>query len=156
MSIQSTVFWSRYRLIPCIVGKVKTKDHKRWIDKQIPRENILQTQRSFHGVDFPGDKDVLLGWGWAICNHKGNVLLRSVLAESSQLFDSGKYGEKPHIVTLLITIKKQCGKFLKRQPDWWWIEAEGALAEDKVSHAFRSVRVKLKTHSNTTRGVVKN
>ncbi|KAL3923397.1 MAG: hypothetical protein SGILL_001678 [Bacillariaceae sp.] len=143
-------------------GKVKLKDHHKFIAKQRVREEALQIRGSFSGVDLPGDKDILLGRGKAIYNHKGNVWMRHLVAENYDLFDDAKYGEKAEITSQLVAIMKdKGGHFLKLMPDGWWVDADDKLAEDKVSHAFRTARMEknsslqAKIASKTATGAIK-
>ena len=125
-------------------GKLKTKDHHKWIAKQRVREEFLRVEGQFYGVDLPGERDVLLGRGKAIYSHKGNAWMRHLVTEYYNHFDDAKYGEKFQITTLLVnTIKLKGGRFLKQSRDGWWEQADDKLAEDKVSHAFRTARMEM-------------
>ena len=125
-------------------GRVKTKDHHKWIAKQRVREDSLRLEGVFCGVDLPGERDVLLGRGKAIYSHKGNVWMRHLVADYFKNFDDAKYGEKFQITTLLVnTIKQKGGRFLKLGKDGWWEPTDDKLAEDKISHAFRTARMEM-------------
>ena len=125
--------------------------------KQRVREDSLLTEGFFSGVDLPGDRDVLLGRGKAIYSHKGNVWMRHLVAEYYDHFDDARYGEKFQITVMLVnTIKQKGGRFLKLRKDGWWEETDDKLAEDKVSHAFRTARMEMGASQHSNAATTKN
>jgi hypothetical protein len=68
--------------------------------------------------------------------------MRYLVLEYISSYAAAKYRDKQQMTSRLIAdIKLKGGQFLKLHADGWWIEAEDSLAEDKVSQAFRTVRM---------------
>mmetsp|Transcript_11603 Transcript_11603/g.18616 ORF Transcript_11603/g.18616 Transcript_11603/m.18616 type:complete len:92 (+) Transcript_11603:411-686(+) len=72
--------------------------------------------------------------------------MRSLVEEYFESYKEAQHGSKSQMAIKVVSvIKESGGRFLKPGPDGWWIEAEDKLAEEKVSHAFRTLKLETKT-----------
>mmetsp|Transcript_12834 Transcript_12834/g.31134 ORF Transcript_12834/g.31134 Transcript_12834/m.31134 type:complete len:302 (-) Transcript_12834:829-1734(-) len=123
--------------------KVKATAHNKWIARQSVREQHIRLSNViFAGIDLPTNNDCLLGRGRDRYRHRGNHLLRYHVESFLSKYESAAYGDKLSITSVIVRIvKENGGRFLQAEKDGWWVEVDDSAAQDKVSHAFRTLRI---------------
>jgi len=138
-------------------GKLKTKQHLKWLELRRLKEESLK----HHGHEFdriiecPKQTDVLFGRGRPIMRHPGNAILRSVVQLKLEEYSGAKSKKQTTDVTWEVVriLKNQFGaRFLKEENiennGLGWIEVSNEIARQKVRIAFRDLRTKiLKTNA---------
>ena len=129
--------------------KVKVTAHNQWITRQGVREQrISLSNGAFAGIDLPTNNDCLLGRGRGRYGHRGNQLLRCQVESFLSKYESAAYGDKISIASAIVQIMKSTGgRFLQVGKDGWWVEADDDAAQDRVLHAFRTIRKAENTNS---------
>jgi hypothetical protein len=95
----------------------------------------------FDGIDLPHLHDVLLGRGKTVQEHSGNVILRRLIADNMHEYRTVPKKEKSHVTwKVMQAVKMLGGRFLKRQPNGWWVEVSDEIARDKISMTYRTSR----------------
>lgn len=93
----------------------------------------------------PGPSDVILGRGRKANNHPGNIRLRTMVEELSDVYKTSSKKEKTEITQRMVNSIQTNGRFLKESEMIGWVEVPDEVARIKVSHAFRdSYKVKRK------------
>jgi hypothetical protein len=122
-------------------GALKAANQMKWIAKRKIKESKLKRSEEFHGIDLPGTNDILVGRGKPIGGHLGNVQLRRLVDHYLDEYEHATKQEKTLIATRIVNeTKKYPTRFLKRNPDGWWVEVPDEVARTKVSTCFRSAR----------------
>jgi hypothetical protein len=122
-------------------GEVKLACHIKWIGKRRAKDARLKQDVVFGGIDLPGHNDVLLGRGKPFNEHSGNVRLRRLVDLHKEEYKMARVGEKHTITRKIVeSVKSNSGRFLKRDPDGWWVLVSDDEATEKVSHNFRTAR----------------
>eukprot|EP00529_Nitzschia_sp_RCC80_P023655 CAMPEP_0113446548 /NCGR_PEP_ID=MMETSP0014_2-20120614/3767_1 /TAXON_ID=2857 /ORGANISM="Nitzschia sp." /LENGTH=468 /DNA_ID=CAMNT_0000337651 /DNA_START=79 /DNA_END=1482 /DNA_ORIENTATION=+ /assembly_acc=CAM_ASM_000159 len=121
--------------------KVKATAHNKWIARQSVREQHIRLSNViFAGIDLPTNNDCLLGRGRDRYRHRGNHLLRYHVESFLSKYESAAYGDKLSIASVIVRIvKENGGRFLQAEKHGWWVEVDDAAAQDKVTHAFRTL-----------------
>ena len=120
-------------------GELKTAVHLKWLARRTVKETALQSGRTFEGIDLPRNGDVLLGRGKSIQDHGGNVELRSLIADYMPEYRNAAKKEKTSVAWKVMMLAKKRGmRFLKRQPDGWWMEIADETAREKISMTYRT------------------
>mmetsp|Transcript_14270 Transcript_14270/g.34651 ORF Transcript_14270/g.34651 Transcript_14270/m.34651 type:complete len:319 (-) Transcript_14270:82-1038(-) len=89
----------------------------------------------------PSPNDVLLGRGWRVQNHEGNVRFRNFLEGHCDAYDASPRLQKRLMVGNLVRLIQGKGvRFLKQVPSGEWIDSTHDDAENKVSQLFRTIR----------------
>eukprot|EP00533_Pseudo-nitzschia_delicatissima_P005060 CAMPEP_0116101906 /NCGR_PEP_ID=MMETSP0327-20121206/13060_1 /TAXON_ID=44447 /ORGANISM="Pseudo-nitzschia delicatissima, Strain B596" /LENGTH=735 /DNA_ID=CAMNT_0003593899 /DNA_START=263 /DNA_END=2470 /DNA_ORIENTATION=- len=124
-------------------GETKTKQHLKWLDLKLQKENALKENKPFNKIECPMMKDVLFGRGWPIMKHPGNVTLRNIIDSKVEEYQNEKTKRgKTLIAYSVVCMVKQNGvggRFLK-EDSGWWVEVSNDMARQKVSIAFRDAR----------------
>jgi hypothetical protein len=118
------------------------------------RRDYEQSQNAVSrtAIVVPGSFDVLLGRGHAIQNNEGNVLYRKVISETMDEYTEGRKLEKTALTkTIVERIHSSTGRFLEKDGNDCWVEADETTARKKVSHSFRTLR-RLDMRTSETRG----
>ena len=135
-------------------GKVKTKQHLKWMDLKLQQEKMLKENKAFNKIECPMIKDVLFGRGWPIMKHPGNVMLRNIIDSKLEEYQNEKTKRGKTLiaysVVCMVKQKGNGGRFLK-EDFGWWVEVSNDMARQKVSIAFRDAR-KLKSNQNCGNG----
>jgi hypothetical protein len=145
-------------------GKLKTKQHSKWLELCRLKEDSLK----HHGHEFdkiiecPNQADVLFGRGRPIMRHPGNAVLRNVVQLKLEEYSSAKSKKQTTDVTweVVRTLKGKYGaRFLKEEninnDGLGWIEVSNETARQKVRIAFRDLRTKImKTSAAEMNGVI--
>ncbi|CAJ1968355.1 unnamed protein product [Cylindrotheca closterium] len=93
----------------------------------------------------PGPSDVILGRGRKANNHTGNIRLRTMVEELSDVYKTSSKKQKTEITQRVVDSIHINGRFLKESEMIGWVEVPDEVARIKVSHAFRdSYKVKRK------------
>ena len=122
-------------------GELKTAAHLRWLARRVVIETALQSTGRFEGIDLPCSRDVLLGRGKTIQDHSGNVMLRDLIAEYMPEYRSTAKKEKGNVAWKVVrATKMQGGRFLKREPNGWWVEVPDEIARNKIAMTYRTSR----------------
>jgi len=135
-------------------GKVKTKQHRKWLDLMLQKEMVWKEKKTFNKIECPMINDVLFGRGWPIMKHPGNGVLRHIINSKLEeyLNEKTKRGKTLIAYSVVFMVKQQedGGRFLK-EDSGWWVEVSNEMARHKVSIAFRDAR-KLKSNANHSSG----
>jgi hypothetical protein len=132
-------------------GEISVNSLKRWIKLRLVVEGgSTDGSISVHSnVSDPTECDVILGRGKVIQNHAGNIQLRKLIDSNRPSYECAKLSEKTSIADQLVRhIKSLSGRFLKKGGDDGWIEVADVIAREKISHAFRDHRRKVKQQEN--------
>ena len=122
-------------------GNLKTTVHSKWLARRVVKETALQSVGTFEGIDLPRTYDVLLGRGKTLQDHSGNVILRRLITEYMPEYRNVPKREKGNVAwKVVIAIKELGGRFLKREPDGWWVEVSDEVAREKISMTYRTSR----------------
>jgi hypothetical protein len=128
-------------------GEVKRTNILKWLAKRQRKEQLLLKNPSngFNHVDMPGRNDILVGKGKPFQRHVGNVWLRTIVESYMDEYIALAKGGK-HIVIrkVLDAVRKDRGRFLKKERDDWWTEVSEADALDKITKLFWSVKARWK------------
>jgi hypothetical protein len=103
------------------------------------------TGHTFNGTDCPELASILLGRGKPIMRHPGNFLLRDLIEQRLEEYESASKQGKTQITWELMNHLKSVVKirFLKQDKTskgGWWVEATDEEARQKVSVGFRDIR----------------
>jgi hypothetical protein len=138
--------------------KLKTGNHKKWIQRRIVKEQELRRVGVFSGIDLPSRNDVLDGHGIPIQNHPGNQRLKELCEISINEYNKAdrhsKFVAAVRIVQEILHPSDLLGgignggvrgRFLKRQDcnsksGWWVEETDEEVLIAKVRNKFRTVR----------------
>lgn len=135
-------------------GKVKTKQHHKWLDLKLQKEKALKENKIFNKIECPMIRDVLFGRGWPIMKHPGNVMLRNIIDSKLEEYQNEKTKRGKTLiaysVVCMVKQKGRGGRFLK-EDSGWWVEVSNDMARQKVSIAFRDAR-KLKSNQSGGNG----
>lgn len=147
-------------------GKLKTKQHLKWLELRRLKEDSLKNHgRQFDRIiECPNQSDVLFGRGRPIMRHPGNAVLRSVVQLKLEEYASAKSKKQTTDVTweVVRTLKGKFGaRFLKEEnienSGLGWIEVSNETARQKVRIAFRDLRTKImKTNAAEIEGMSTN
>jgi hypothetical protein len=122
-------------------GYVKNLAHGKWLARRMDKETALQAVGKFEGIDLPRTCDVLLGRGKIVQEHSGNVMLRRLIADYMPEYRNVPKKEKSHVAwKVMQAVKMLGGRFLKRQPNGWWVEVSDEVAKEKISMTYRTSR----------------
>jgi len=153
-ALQSFGILSEQIPINTTTGKIKTKQHLKWLESKLQKEEALKENKPFNKIGCPMMKDVLFGRGWPIMKHPGNVMLRNIIDSKLEEYQNEKSKRgKTLIAQAIVCMVKQKeigGRFLKEDSDWW-VEVSNDMARQKVSIAFRDAR-KLKMNNSRSNG----
>jgi hypothetical protein len=109
-------------------------------------------------VDCPRRQDCLLGKGRLIMKHPGNVDMRHFLEARLDRWESAGIKEKAGVSWEVVhEVKQNGGRFLKEDPNGWYVEVDDEVARQKVSIGFRDLvkrtrmRQEIESHRRTQR-----
>jgi len=124
-------------------GKVKVKQHLRWMDLMVQREEALKGNEKFEKIECAGINDVLFGRGWPIMKHLGNVHFRGMIQTHLERYknETSKRAKTLVAQSIVTMVKANGGRFLK-EDSGWWVEVTDNMARQKVTVAFRDARKK--------------
>lgn len=132
-------------------GKLKTKQHAKWLEfRRLKEECLKQHGHKFDRIiECPKHTDVLFGRGRPIMRHPGNAVLRSIVQMKLEEYASAKSKKETTDVTwdVVRTLKGKYGvRFLKEEnianSGLGWVEVSNEIARQKVRIAFRDLRTK--------------
>lgn len=123
-------------------GKLKVKNHQKWIDLRLMKEHAVNCGTTFPGIECPELKDVLFGRGRPIMRHPGNVLFRHILEARYHEYDEASTRkEKTDIAwSVVVQLQQSSCRFLKEDPNGYWVEVTSDVARQKISVGFRDLR----------------
>lgn len=82
--------------------------------------------------------DVLCGRGGATNNHAGNRKFRVIVAHYQKQYLAARKRDKRNIAEIIVSeVRKDGGRFLKREADLTWVEVDDKKACEKTSQALR-------------------
>lgn len=155
-ALQSFGILSEQIPINTTTGKIKTKQHLKWLESKLQKEEALKENKPFNKIECPMMKDVLFGRGWPIMKHPGNVMFRNIIDSKLEEYqnEKSKRGKTliAYAIVCMVKQKEIGGRFLKEDSDWW-VEVSNDMARQKVSIAFRDAR---KQKMNNSRSNGKN
>lgn len=129
------------------------EDYHRRLNLQRREERRSQPQRRV--IHVPGEHDVLFGKGSPFQNHSGNKALRSLILAYQERYHKAEKGNKIKVAQEIVdTIEQSSGLFL-RQEGSVWVVVENKVAKNKVSTAFRTLKMDQKRFRER-RGSMKN
>jgi hypothetical protein len=89
----------------------------------------------------PSRYDILFGRGRAVMEHPGNLRLLLLVGEKMPSYNAANKEAKTGLTVAVVQILKgRSSRFLKKNDSGVWEEVTDALARNKVSHAFRTMR----------------
>jgi hypothetical protein len=124
-------------------------DLREWIQNRKQLENERTPLENKKGcpqiITEPSRCDVLFGRGKSSQNNPGNIRYRLMIDESRTAYEKAKLLEKTLIAERIVKdVKTFSGRFLKHGGNGGWVEVDDDTAREKISHAFRDKRRKLK------------
>jgi hypothetical protein len=121
-------------------GEIKRRNHLEWIKYRKTLEEY-ETSGAVDWIEIPNNTDVLFGKGRTIQQHIGNMRLHALVEERLEEYSAcGSRKEKKEISEGIVAqVKEASGRFLT-QESGVWIEANGDVAREKVTHLFRNRR----------------
>jgi hypothetical protein len=124
----------------------RLQDHLKQL-QTAEQQQTVPASTSEKTVSYPVTNDVLLGRGRPFQEFPGNVRLALLIDKYRERYTTAGRCDKAIISQhLLDMIKESKGRFLKKMTDSeGWVEVSDDVAQDKVSHGFRT-----KTRRNTT------
>ena len=131
-------------------GRLKRETHLEWIQARRAIESARAENSDFKAfVELPLAQDILLGRGFQIQNHAGNMRLRLRLEELYEKYEGlGKWQKRDLANEVIDEVKQRGGRFLKHE-NGIWTEVDGKIALKKVAAGFRTLRgLKLESHSS--------
>jgi hypothetical protein len=121
-------------------GRVKLKDHEKWIMIQVGRERAQLQGQNFPIVECPSKKHILLVKGRHVARHEGNMRLRSILQER---YDERNDASRAHKISItsevLDTLHDEGYTFLIKNKADFWVVPERKTVLEKLAIAFRTV-----------------
>ena len=121
-------------------GRIKLKDHEKWIMIQVGRERSHQQNQPFPIVECPTNMHILLVKGRHVARHEGNMRLRSILQERYDERNEANRAQKIIITTQVMD--KVMGEgyvFLVKNSGDFWVVPERRTVLEKLAIAFRTV-----------------
>ena len=136
----------------------------KWLGRQRQKEDLLERGHRFDKIALPGRYDVVVGRGKPFRSYTGNVWFTQLIEDHQDAYYSGGggggttattassssssssrtslvgRGSKAKIVRNVMDLVHQRGRFVYRDPDGWWVEADEATTIEKISGAFRTLR----------------
>lgn len=130
------------------------KNHLKWCAMQQAKDKVLTALQETDGggmaaatdflesiVECPRAEDCLFGKGMPIMKHPGNVEMRRLLEPRYERYEAAEYRDKAAIAWEVVNeIKGGSGRFLKEDPDGWFVQVSDELARQKISIAFRDMK----------------
>lgn len=127
-------------------GDLKTTEMMKWIRKRMVKDEACQRGLPWRKIDLPYTKDVLAGKGAPFQRHPGNVNLRHLCELRLDAYKSAKKGSKS---LQALEVIRECGDFLKRDQDGWWMPVDAETVKTKVIKAFLSAQSTVETQRKT-------
>ena len=119
-------------------GSIDKKFHLQYWEKRRLQER--NTRKTVQVTGVPSRYDVLFGTGRTVLMHIGNVRYRKLIEDCYDTYETSTYSQRKQITEeILDIIRASGGRFLK-DDGMGWCEVDEAVARQKVSNAFRSVR----------------
>lgn len=131
--------------------QLNNQQKQQLLPKQQQQSNLVENDDDrfdYEGTELPSNVDVLLGRGRPLQVHTGNLQMRSLVEIYQEEYERAQYGGKAAITEKIVkVIKGQGGHFLKQEKAGWWVPVTDDVAQEKVSHTFRTARI---SSSSTT------
>jgi len=123
-------------------GMIKTLNHHKWLELQRNRDQAMQGNQPFNGIECPDQQDILFGRGWPKMGHPGNALFRSAIEARFEEYNTAKSKpDKTKIArSIVCEISDSGARFLREDTTGWWVEVSNDVARQKVSIGFRDIR----------------
>ena len=128
-------------------GSLNLESHRAWLTKlKIDEGSSPIPVAKPVEVEPPGPWDVIMGRGLRGRKSPGNQLLKLLLEERRDEYDSSSRVQKAAIVKEIYTIMHRKGcRFLAPtsvdKADFNWIEVTEEAARDRIGHGFRNLRL---------------
>ncbi|CAJ1937770.1 unnamed protein product [Cylindrotheca closterium] len=120
------------------------RQQRRWAAKAIIPEGVSDLGILLDNHRLPSSHDVLLGRGWKLQNHEGNVRFRLFVEGYIYAYDNTPRQQRREFSYNLARLLRGKGvKFWKKTKDGVWREGTLEDSEKKVGDLFRSIRRKL-------------
>jgi hypothetical protein len=121
-------------------GRVKLKDHEKWIMIQVGCDRALQRGQTFAIVECPSNMHILLVKGRHVAQHEGNKRLRRILQERYDERNDASRAQKIKITSeVLETLHDEGYTFLIKNSADFWIVPDRKTVLEKLAIAFRTV-----------------
>jgi hypothetical protein len=141
-------------------GELKLQNHREWLQMRRVVEGIEGDLDESKAITItPSRYDILFGRGRPMRDHPGNLELLFLVEQNSSAYNSANKQEKTRLsLEILRMLKAKPSRFLKKNTSGVWQEVDEDMAREKVSHAFRTMRVisKQKVESATKVRIVLN
>lgn len=121
-------------------GRIKLKDHEKWIQMQVEHERSLECRQPFSIVECPTNRHILLVKGRHVHLREGNVRLRSLLQERYDERNEASRAQKFAIVTeVMDKLVSEGYTFLVKNDSDFWVVPDRKTVLEKLTIAFRTV-----------------
>lgn len=125
-------------------GKLTMTNSRWWFQLLQKMDQEHPNGRAIDKILIPTNKDVLFGKGDIIQNHFGNQSLRQLMGQSFSEYQQMKKNEKTlHTRKVIELVEARGGRFLVRDIDGLWEEADEDKARLKVAKAYSDMRCKV-------------
>jgi hypothetical protein len=102
-----------------------------------------------HGIRTFTEKDCLSGRGGATNVHRGNKKFRDLVDKHRQEYLASRIKDKQRITRDIVeTIRRDGGRFLKRERDGFWYEIGDVAAREKAAQALRQKAAMMRMQNN--------
>jgi hypothetical protein len=149
--------------VPISLVATSSLDNKNHVDMMKKRREIellrntpstpqIHPTAVFRG---PRDKDVLLGRGFIISDHPGNLQFRSFVKDHFDFYNTFRQNQRNGVSAQIVQILKEEGiRFLKKEKHGW-VEVSDDQARLKVANVFRDLRKRRSDNSGEEKQGVK-
>jgi len=123
-------------------GQIKNQNHQKWIHMMRIRQDAMNENQSFHGVECPEQRDVLFGRGWPKMYHPGNAIFRDMIEARIEAYNTVESKREKTMIawSIVFELLDSGARFLREDTAGWWMEVTNDEARQKVSIAFRDFR----------------
>ncbi|KAL3911719.1 MAG: hypothetical protein SGILL_007171 [Bacillariaceae sp.] len=121
-------------------GRVKLKEHEKWIMIQVGKARAKQHGQPFSIVECPTKQHILLVKGRHIARHEGNMRLRSILQDRYDERNTSSRARKIAITAEVMDALLEEGyTFLVKNHGDFWVTPPRKTVLEKLAIAFRTV-----------------
>ena len=123
-------------------GLIKNQNHQKWLQLMRRRQEAIDENQSFHGIDCPQQWDILFGRGWPKMSHPGNAIFRNMIDARLERYNTVKSKRDKTMIawSIVCELRDSGARFLREDKTGWWMEVTNEEARQKVSIGFRDSR----------------
>lgn len=121
-------------------GNIRKDISNTWFQKHNAEMKVRRSKQPSISIQ-PGPKDIVLGRGYRVQRHSGNIRFRDFLMAYRDEYESAPRASRFEIcIRLTRTLMENGSRFLKQDQIGEWIEVDLQEAEKKVGQTFRTFR----------------